>query len=253
MDRANSRSQNRPSKAVQTWEALNDRQRLYLTAIYREDQVAEAKAQATRTAYGDPGVAEEWRKLPFTIKADPALTGYTALQERLREQGTLDEGAGATLAALLRRGLIELSEDQVEVFPLGGAPRVLVSLTRVGRACARAGVGERASRPAKGLLSEWLWRNLVKVASAAPEGLHEDGLWGKSKFYLGTGFRPGKRAASRGFIDSVPVREGEGADAYAVEYRWHLTEAGRGHIRQHIDKYRELYPDVELGDLPRDA
>ncbi|KIQ64261.1 hypothetical protein TR51_19125 [Kitasatospora griseola] len=242
----------RASTAARTWEELNDRQRLYLAAVYREDQAAQAKAQALRAAFGDPGPAREWRKLPFTIKAAPALTGYTALQERLREQNALDEGAGSTLAALHRRALIDLSEDQVEVFPLGGAARVLVSLTRAGRACARAGLDERPATTPKDMLSEWLWRNLVKVASAGPDGLPEDGLWGKSKFYLGTGFRPGRRAASRGYIDSVPVRDGDGPQSHVVEYRWRLTPAGRAHIAQHAERYRAMYPDVELASLPED-
>ncbi|MFB7618598.1 helix-turn-helix domain-containing protein [Kitasatospora sp. NPDC056181] len=243
----------RGSAAARAWNDLNDRQRLYLVAVYREDQAAQAKAQAVRAAFGDPGPAQEWRKLPFTIKAAPALTGYTALQDRLREDNALDAGAGSTLAALHRRELIDMSEDQVEVFPLGGATRVLVSLTRAGRACARAGLDEQ--RPAttpKDMLSEWLWKNLVKVASAGPDGLAEDGLWGKSKFYLGTGFRPGRKAVSRGYIDSVPVRDGGGPQSYVVEYRWRLTDAGRAHIAQYVDGYRELYPDVELGYFAQD-
>ncbi|MFJ4681696.1 helix-turn-helix domain-containing protein [Kitasatospora sp. NPDC088783] len=243
----------RTSAAARTWNDLNDRQRLYLAAIYREDQAAQTKAQAVRAAFGDPGPASEWRKLPFTIKAAPALTGYTTLQDRLREHHALDAGAGSTMAALHRRELIDMSEDQVEVFPLGGATRVLVSLTRAGRACARAGLDEQqpATTP-QDMLSEWLWKNLVKVASAGPEGLPEDGLWGKSKFYLGTGFRPGRKAASRGYIDSVPVRDGDGPQSYVVEYRWRLTDAGRAHITQYADKYRHLYPDIELGPLASD-
>lgn len=231
------------------WNELNARQRAYLVACFREDQEAEADAQLKRAAGRRPGVAAHWRKLPFTVKADPAFTGYTEIQERLRESGEHDAGAGATLQALARRGLLEVTEDQVEVFPLGFVPRVLVQVTRQGRACARAGLGEPAParRPAN-LLSEWLWRNLVKVATAGDDGLPEDSLWGKSRFYLGTGFRP-RGAMSRGYIDNVPIREGSGGEAYVREYRWRLTDAGRQHIAEHLEKYREVYPGVPTEQL----
>jgi transcriptional regulator with XRE-family HTH domain len=238
-------------KAGQQWRDLNDRQRAYLTACYRLDQEREAAVRRERAANRDPGPASRWRKLPFTIKADPAFTGYTEIQERLRSEGYHDPGAGATLQALARGGLILLSEDQVEVFPVGFVPRVLVELTRQGRACVRAGLEESPRRPPKGLLSEWLWRNLVQVAAAGPQGLPENGLWGNARFYLGTGFRP-REVMSRGFIDRVPVREGVGRDSYVREYRWQLTEAGRRHLAEHLEIYRDMYPDVATDTLKLD-
>ncbi|MFE3558559.1 helix-turn-helix domain-containing protein [Streptomyces sp. NPDC059193] len=229
--------------AGKTWAALNDRQRAYLVACYRADQEAASEAASTRGAGQDPGPAATWRKLVFTVRADPAFTGYTPIQETLRLQGHHDAGAGATLHALARRGLLTVMEDQVEVFPLGFVPRIRVELTRAGRACARAGTGEHTPlrRPAH-LLSEWLWRSLVKVASA-PDGLPETALWGKARFYLGTGYRP-RGVLSRGYIDEVPVLEGVGEDSYVKEYRWRLTEEGRRHISDHHPVYRALYPDV---------
>ncbi|GAA0983036.1 hypothetical protein GCM10009555_053960 [Acrocarpospora macrocephala] len=239
-------------KALQDWKGLNDRQQAYLIACYREDQEAEAHAKQEHAAGRDPGGAAVWRKLPFTIKADPALTGYTAIQIRLREQGQHDPGAGASLAALARRGLIELSEDEAEVFPLGFVTRVLVELTRSGRACARAGLGESGPiRAPRQLLSEWLWQNLVKVATAGAEGLAEAGLWGKSRFFLGVGFRP-SGIPSRGYVNAISVREEVAGDSYVKEYRWHLTEAGRQHLKQYLDTYRTLYPHVDVTELTTD-
>ena len=236
-------------RAERTWGELNDRQRAYLIACYRQDQEAELEAKAQHAAGRATGPSAQWRRLPFTIKADPAFTGYTPLQERLRKEGHHDAGAGATLHALTRRGLLQVSEDQVEVFPLGFVPRVLVALTRLGRTCARAGLGQVAPpRPPAHLLSEWLWRNLVKVAAAGPEGLPEAGLWGRSRFYLGTGFRP-HGAMSRGFIDAIPVREETGGDSYVAEYRWHLTQAGRQHLTGYAGTYQALYPDVTVDGL----
>ncbi|MEV5155867.1 helix-turn-helix transcriptional regulator [Streptomyces werraensis] len=244
----------RPSaRAAEIWEGLSERQRIYLTACYQEDQVVERQVTAARAAgSGERIPAAEWRKVPFTIKADPEFTGYTALQDRLRVLGEHDAGAGQTFKALATRGLVVVSEDQVEVFPLGFVPRIRVELTRLGRACARAGLGEALPprRPAH-LLSEWLWSSLMKVASAEPDGLAEDDMWGKSKFYLGTGYRPhGPRGGrSRGLIDEFPVREGEGEEAFVREYRWRLTDAGRQHIARHRDTYRGMYPNIPVADL----
>lgn len=229
-------------RAERTWNELSERQRVYLVACYRQDQEAELEAKAKHAAGQAAGPSAQWRKLPFTIKADPAFTGYTPIQERLREAGYHDAGAGATLHALSRRGLLRVSEDQVEVFPLGLVLRVLVELTQQGRASARAGLREVTQpRPPAHLLSEWLWRNLVKVAAAGPEGLPETGLWGRSRFYLGTGFRP-HGAMSRGFIDTVPVREKADGDSYAKEYRWHLT--GAGHVEDIEAQVRELHERI---------
>jgi hypothetical protein len=236
-------------RAERTWNELNERQRAYLVACYRQDQEAEQEAKARHAAGQLAGSPVQWRKLPFTIRADPVFTGYTPIQERLREEGYHDAGAGATLHALTRRGLLQVSEDQVEVFPLGPVPRVLVELTRLGRACVRAGVGEvTRPRPPAHLLSEWLWRNLAKVAMAGPAGLPETDLWGRSRFYLGTGFRP-HGAMSRGYIDAIPVREETGEDSYVREYRWHLTEAGRRHVTGYLETYRALYPDTAVDGL----
>ncbi|MFG2996558.1 helix-turn-helix domain-containing protein [Streptomyces sp. NPDC048340] len=246
-----SRGSEHPSvRAAEIWEGLNERQRIYLTACYQEDQEVERQVTAARAAGSGKRIpAAEWRKVLFTIKADPEFTGYTSLQDRLRVLGEHDAGAGQTFKALAARGLVVVSEDQVEVFPLGFVPRIRVELTRMGRACARVGAGEDVPprRPAH-LLSEWLWSSLMKVASAEPDGLAEDDMWGKSKFYLGTGYRP-HGGRSRGLIDEIPVREGEGEDAFVREYRWHLTDAGRQHIAQHRDTYQGMYPNILVVEL----
>lgn len=234
----------RSSRAEQAWRGLNARQRAYLVACFREDQQAEREARA---AGGDSGPASGWRRVPFTVKADPAFTAYTPVQERLRQGGWHDAGAGATLHSLARRGLVEISEDQVEVFPVGCVARVLVEMTRAGRACARAGLREKPPRrPPGNLLSRWLWEALVKVAVAGPAGLPEDGLWGRAKFYLGTGYRP-RGVLSRGYVDCVVA--GEGSAELGGEFRWVVTMAGREHIVAYLQAYRDLYPDMEVDRL----
>ena len=240
----------RSSRAQRSWRGLNARQRAYLVACFREDQHAERQARRRRAAGDDSGPASQWRRVPFTVKADPAFTAYTPVQERLREAGWHDAGAGATLHSLARRGLLEISQDQVEVFPVGFVPRVLVEVTRAGRACARAGLHESPPRrPPGNLLSQWLWEALVKVAAAGAGGLPEDGLWGRAKFYLGTGYRP-RGVLSRGYVDCVYVREVAAAPGESGgEFRWVVTAAGREHIVAHLQAYREVYPGTETGRL----
>ncbi|MFJ7245572.1 hypothetical protein ACIQWA_13105 [Kitasatospora sp. NPDC098652] len=180
------------------------------------------------------------------MRSELPFAEYTAIQDRLRADGHLDAGAGATLHALARRGLLKISEDRVDVPQVGLASRVLVELTRSGRACARAALGIPTvpRRPAY-LLSEWLWRNLVRVAEAGAEGLSEDAMGGKSRFYLGTGYRPNGRP-SRGYIDCHPVRVEKGRGTFVLEYRWRLTEAGKRHVNAHRSDYQTRYPDVQL-------
>lgn len=232
--------------AESEWKELNARQRAYMVAIFREDQRREAEARLSQTASKQLGGAAEWRKIPFTIQADPAFTGYTEVQARLRDGGHLDAGAGATLQALARRALIAISVDQVEVAPLGFVPRTLVELTRHGRAVVRVGLREPTpQRRPTHLLSEWLWRCLVMVAQAGEEGLSTDRLQGKSRFYLGTGYRPQGRL-SRGYIDLVTVQEPTGDQSNVAERRWKLTDRGRDHMAKHVATYRELYPAIRV-------
>lgn len=240
-----------PSRAQDAWRDLSSRQRAYLTACFREDQRAERQARERRSVGHDPGPASEWRRLPFAVKADPAFTGYTDVQERLRAAGWHDAGAGATLHALARRGLLRVSEDQVEVFPVGFVPRVVVEMTRGGRACARAGLREEVPRrPPGDLLSEWLWRALVKVAGAGADGLAEDDLWGRAKFYLGTGYRP-RGVLSRGYIDCIATEEGPAGAKPGRGFRWVVTAAGRSHIAGNLQTYKDLYPRTRAEELTR--
>ncbi len=228
------------------WEGLNVRQQAYLCACFHEDQEAERRARATRAAYGDPGQASAWRKLPFSMRSDLPFAEYTAIQDRLRSDGYLDAGAGATLHALARRGLIKITEDRVDIPNVGLVSRVLVELTRSGRACARAGLDIPAvSRRPSHLLSEWLWRNLTRVAEAGAEGLPEEAMGGKSRFYLGVGYRPNGRP-SRGYIDSFAVRVEKGRGTFVLEYRWRVTEAGREHLNAYGAEYQARYPGVQL-------
>ncbi|MFJ5843583.1 hypothetical protein [Streptomyces sp. NPDC092903] len=250
------RQQDPSSAALKTWESLNERQRVYLGEIMRDDRMTETEMWMRRVQRLSVPRAAEWRKLPLTLKAAPSLVGYTRLQERLRRREVHDPGAGQTVHALERRGLLIITEDAVEHPGVGHVGRVLVEITRRGRAVARAGLGEpRESAHAAHLLSEWLWGVLARVAVAEPTGLEDDRLAGRSLFFIGVGYKgnAGGRP-SRGFVESVPVMAAGGT--HVDEYRWRLTRLGKRHVAEYLDLYRELYPRVDttgLGPFPADS
>jgi hypothetical protein len=229
------------------WDALNDRQRAYLTAIFERDQVIEKSA---RTAWldgvrtgdhppaagwdGAPNAELGWRWLRWG--ADAALEGDGLIRRPLRDQGQLDQGAGSTLAALERRGLLGVRSrlDRIMV-PLRGPVLidvVYVMLAPKGRAAARAGLGVAAtpaSRRPKGLLSEFLWGALASLYAAGEEGV--DSL----------------RRAPTTWRFLEDRREGSFATFVwggALDGRYQLSELGRQHYELHWPCYQELYADV---------
>ncbi|WP_432111042.1 helix-turn-helix domain-containing protein [Streptomyces sp. YPW6] len=239
-----------PSRAaLATWDSLNERQQVYLGEVMRDDRMTATEMWMRRLQRLPVPKAAEWRRLPLALRAAPSVAGYTRLQERLRQRGVHDPGVGSTVHALERRGLVVVSEDSVDHPTVGEVGRVLVEITRRGRAAARAGLGEpREPDPAPHLLSEWLWGVVARVASAEPAGLEDDQLAGRSLFFIGVGYR-GRSGAqpSRGFVDSVPVMASGGT--HVSEYRWRLTQLGLRHITEYLHVYRDLYPGVNTTGL----
>jgi len=239
-----------PSRAaVAAWASLNERQRVYLGEIMRDDRMTATEMWMRRLQRLPVPRAADWRRLPLTLKAAPAKAGYTRLQERLRRRGVHDPGAGGTVHALARRGLVVVTEDVIDHPVAGEVVRVLVEITRRGRAAARAGLDEPAEVDHEPhLLSEWLWGVLIRVAVAEPEGLAEDRLAGRSLFFLGVGYRNAIGAPpSRGLIESVPVLAAGGT--HVAEFRWRLTDLGRHHVVSFADLYRRRYPRVDCAGL----
>lgn len=224
----------------QAWDALNERQRIYLTCIFQQDQEAEEDQRHRRYLGGAGHKAADWRRMDLALYAPSALVGHTRIQSRLRQEGVHDPGAGASVAALERRGLVVTYRDRIYIQGLGDVPRTRVELTRRGRAVARVGldVPKEQGHPTP-LLSRWLWRILVRVASAGEEGV-DGSLAGRGPHFLAVGRSPAGRVPSRGFIE---LRHPDGVGF--GPYRWFATESGRQHIRDYLDSYRELYPDVD--------
>ncbi|MBV9026648.1 MAG: helix-turn-helix transcriptional regulator [Streptomycetaceae bacterium] len=230
------------SVAQQAWDALNERQQLYLRELFHEDQERE-QLQAQRHLDGAPYIpAAEWRRFLFCLHAPASVVGYTPAQERLRAAGVHDPGAGSSLSALERRGLIVCHHDTVYVAPLGEVKRTRVELTRAGRSTVRAGLGiERPATPS-GMLSEWLWRILVRVITRAP--ISDGDVPGRGTHYLAVGHSVRKGVPSRGFIEH---RQPHGADG--GPHYWYPTRSGISHAADHLAVYRELYPRVNTEGL----
>ena len=228
----------RRSKAHTAWQSLNDRQRLYLRAVFDDDQRAErdARSGGGGAVFAARPKADTWRWRDFSIQHP--MADETRIQSTLKDSGIHDPGAGSSLAALERRGLLLVRHDMRYIRPLGNVTVVQVRMTSAGRASVRAELGAAAPRKTpKGLLSSWLFKQLAKVAAAEPEGLVSYELWGEAHVYLGVGYHNG-RNPSRGYIAQHRPGAGE------VDWRWHLTDDGRAHLVEHLGTYRQLYPDI---------
>ncbi|MFF1716524.1 hypothetical protein [Streptomyces sp. NPDC058268] len=212
-------------KAQAAWDALNERQRLYLTVLYDEDQAVEAERQQdAANGYYDNTPASEWR---WVDVVSPGAK-LTSVQRRLTVHDVRDEGAGSTLQALQRHGLIEVREE-IREGPRGRSKTVSAKLTRAGRAAVRAGTKE-APRRRRGELGQFAWERLVRLWKADPGTVS---IWGAMTYDALVG-RP-----------NPPLAEGRSGD-----YR--ITEAGREHYRTRWARYTELYPDVAAPN-PDDA
>lgn len=154
------------SVAHRHWLELNDRQRSYLTIFYELDQEAEIEQRRRwyRSLPREP--ADTWRWIPYDTKHPRA--GPTVCQQRLDAEGLRDKGAGATLAALCRRGLLRTREIRIDTLP-GQSLQTQIRLTSAGRAAARVNNEERSSESTT--LPQWIVETLQEITEAGPDGL----------------------------------------------------------------------------------
>lgn len=155
------------TRSARTARRLTVRQTIYLRVLYQTDQDAETE-QRRRWRQGirrDP--AEQWRWMPYAT--DHPRAGPTDIQQHLAQAGKHDAASGATLAALIRRGLIEMRTVEIDT-PHGRARQRQLRLTRAGRRMARE--YQPADNPqAAPSLPSWLHDTLVTVRDAPPPGL----------------------------------------------------------------------------------
>ncbi|MEV5989208.1 hypothetical protein AB0L85_30175 [Streptomyces sp. NPDC052051] len=189
-------------------QALNERQHAYLKVLFTIDQDNESAQNRRWHATRERQPAEQWRWITYGV--DHPTADATAVQQQLGQRHVLDAGAGATLAALQRRGLIELRRVAQDS-PTGPIWHTQVRLTRAGRAAGRALQPESAeATTGPFLLPEWLQAALEAVAAAPGQTL--------AKVAIG-------RVAARRL---GPLGHGYIEDASAWQYR--LTPAGRTYL-----------------------
>lgn len=153
-----------PSAAHRQWAALNPRQQHYLTVFFALDQAAEQEQRQRWHQQHTREPAGTWRWIPYATRHPQAPA--TPCQQHLDDHGLRDSGAGATLAALVRRGLILTRETYLDELPERPV-QLQVRLTTAGRAAVRASQPPTTSPP----LAEWLQEALTKVSQAGPDGL----------------------------------------------------------------------------------
>jgi hypothetical protein len=159
---------------------LNQRQSKYLELVYYADQEAEEYQRRQWHQHHRRDPADHWRWIPYTTHHPQAT--LTGLQQSLVQAGIHDPGVGATLAALIRRGLLEARTIQVDT-PHGPARQRQLRLTRVGRQAARETQPQRS--PAPHGLPAWLEDALTAVRNEPPPGLPKTSISRRAARRLG--------------------------------------------------------------------
>jgi hypothetical protein len=163
-----------PEQALAAWTGLNDRQQGTLRIIYEIDQGIEAwrRQRAARGDY-DSSPAATWRRIDFAH--DPSgIADLTDMQMRLDCAGWHNQGNGSTVAALADRGLVSRGQRGTVLGVM-----LTVTLTRKGRAAARAGLSLQPGGKPKAALSERAWEVLGMLWAAGQRG--ETLKWGYSR------------------------------------------------------------------------
>lgn len=216
-------------------EELNERQRVYLLAVFEADQLKEKyRRMAASKGMYNRTPAVEWRRITYGPTEPPS-----DLYRALRRAGVVDAGTGSTWASLERRGLVTTS---TEIGALG-VELLMVTLTAKGRKLARSLTGQQAPKQLPpGTLKEWHWKAMAAAWVAGDEGL--EARWGGGDY---GGFSWNTWLRLRDYKWGSLVMEGEAPwSPYPRHYyRVMLTRGGREFYRANYARYRELYPGVE--------
>ncbi|MFD8335587.1 hypothetical protein ACFV42_23450 [Streptomyces solisilvae] len=214
----------RTPKALTTWTELNDRQQGTLAVIYALDQEAEsARRRLAASGSYDNTPAAVWRQIDFAH--DPslrALVGLTEMQARLASRGWDNQGNGSTIAALATRKLITRDGRGT---PFGHMHTV--SLTRDGRAAARAGLSLRPNGAPSAALGRRSWEVLALLWTADQRG--KPLTWTYSKT-----------------IEYVLIKKHQPPLAENTKHYggYQITDRGRDFYREHYAAHTAAHPDV---------
>jgi hypothetical protein len=242
-------------------EDLNERQRIYLEALFHADQAAEEGNRGAWRRGEDRKPAAVFRRIPYD---NGPLGSQTSLQITLSGKGVYDSGAGATWHALAARALVKVHHYQAQT-ALGPVPCIDVEITSKGRKLIRARLGEKVPRklPA-GTLREWHWKAMARAYHAGAHGvprclnreweeavgagsLPKDDDWGSGE-YGGIGWNTWLRLRdykAGALVEEFKAKWRELGHSIEAIYRIRLTPFGRELYRREHARYRELYPEVD--------
>lgn len=219
-----------------TWDRLNQRQQTYLLKIFERDQAQERahKLSSSSSQYNNTP-AKVWREIEY---AD-TVAGHTRLKQALVDADLVDPGTGSTFKALADRGLIEVEGN----FRSG---LVRVWLTAKGRKLVRDSQGFQAPKALKtGQLREWHWRALCRAYVCGPAGMASSQDTEDGYGYVSWNTILRLRDYKTGGQDRGLIREwgrSDPPDALSLL----ITKYGQQFVEEHLEEYRELYPDVPV-------
>ncbi|WP_291427105.1 hypothetical protein [Deinococcus sp.] len=227
---------------------LNERQRRYLLAAYKTDQAYEEahKRAFQRGDYDESRrPASDWRAMAFGVLH--GIGGAVPTMLRNECKGDVDEGSGSTWAALERRELLSVKDQEVRYHPGQILPHI--TLTPKGRKLARELKGDKAPTKQKGEVSRSTWKALVAGWIAGEAGLWDErggdwygGVSGDTWLMLTR--RTKQRAA---WFTDVQRRAAEGQPASfgGFQYGVKITPAGIAKYWDSWEVNRAKYPDID--------
>lgn len=222
------------ARALQRWDALSERQRLYLAAL------ADATAAAEKSHADDVGLdgwqgysVAEIRWLPVGDPSTQTLRPRRGwmLTISLAKHGTAGHDTGPVLNALAAAGLVKLKD---EPDARGELLRWALVVKKGREVCRAAGVAAGSMRTPPNMLSPKKWQMLLAAATAGPDGhqprsLHDG--WQK----LADAYDPPLITVDRWRYDQP-----------STDRAVHITDAGTRYVADNTSDYRDLYP--EIGD-----
>lgn len=231
------------------WQALNDRQKAYLTAIYQTDQEKEIAEQKKGWQPGDRKTpASVWRWLLYHTYAKD---DHSPLKRRIREAKILEEGTQFTFNSLVKCNLIERkAPDRKSQFWEERDTTFYVKITPLGRKVVRQATSSTAPKRAPvGTLTANQWQAVVTLYQAA----HAAGIRYPKEYASGISQRTIDRLENH--VDGVlavtysrlkNLNRQAGQDSYENKMqRWlRLTREGVHYYHRSHAYYAKLYPDI---------
>jgi hypothetical protein len=217
---------------------LNERQRAYLLAIFETDQAVEADIRSIPYRPFQPRPkASEWRWLEYSEAVPEIGKPASRLYVAIEKSAPIDQGTGATFAALADRRLVEVRWGAYNVH---GQRKPDLRLTAAGRRLARSWTGVKAFKaPPAGTLKEWHWRALAKAYAAGAAGVAGGEGVGWSTWLRLLDYKWGALVEE--------ARRAPQPGEYSASGTIHLiriTSAGLALYEREWARYRELYPAV---------